>query len=464
MLRAATVEVGSDRDHHAHASIRVGRRIDQRVDERGSLELVGARGEDLFELVDDDHECPHPPRSEAHATPSRYRRASRSHRPGPRGACARGVLPGVSGSRTTRRYPATRRSGGPGSARRAPSRTSRSPTDRRRRGARPTRRATSSATKRSRPKNRSASSTSKAASPLKVRRHRPAPAPRCRDEPVRGCAGDRRHSRRARSRPTGDRSARRLRVTPPPRAAGWSPRAPSRLPVDGSARARHRSIPATRERAGGVTDVQAGDLTDVVDAERTGAHHVVRPTVKESPELGRKRRVVDRRDERVGPGHAALRRSRSSIASGDGSTSSSTTSVGASPASTSAGSTGSTPSPNVVDEIRAPSRAAETASSASSRVFPIPGGPRMRSADPSPRRARRHAHRSRCTSRSRPTIGVVVSSPVGISVGPGRSVRPPRTGRRRLPGRRRRARRATREPGRRVPSSRIRRPHGRRAR
>ena len=55
MLRAATVEVGSDRDHHAHASIRVGRRIDQRVDERGSLELVGARGEDLFELVDDDH-------------------------------------------------------------------------------------------------------------------------------------------------------------------------------------------------------------------------------------------------------------------------------------------------------------------------------------------------------------------------------------------------------------------------
>ena len=36
-------------------------------------------------------------------------------------------------------------------------------------------------------------------------------------------------------------------------------------------------------------------------------HTIVRPTVKESPELGRKRRVVDRRDEeRVGPGHAAL--------------------------------------------------------------------------------------------------------------------------------------------------------------
>ena len=45
----------------------------------------------------------------------------------------------------------------------------------------------------------------------------------------------------------------------------------------------------------------------------------------------------------------------------------------------------------------------------------MPGGPTTRRAEPSRRRARRHAQRSRWISRSRPTMGVVVSSALGTS-------------------------------------------------
>jgi hypothetical protein len=63
MLGAATIEVGAERDSHGRTPIRILRGANERVKERRSLIRVWADREDLFELIDREHDALARPRA-----------------------------------------------------------------------------------------------------------------------------------------------------------------------------------------------------------------------------------------------------------------------------------------------------------------------------------------------------------------------------------------------------------------
>ena len=268
IARAATIEVGPDHEHD-DALVLASR---DGVDERMALVLVATGGEDLLELVDDEHRVL--PRAELglRVAQRAQRMLARANR-----TCGHSLLPGST--------PAANEGS-------SPARTSddlplpdgpTAPTS----GA-PTSFATSSATRRSRPKKYPASATSNAASPLNG--HIAGAASSRGDRCARARPATRRGPRPARPRPSVARAARPRRARPP-RPCAPRPRARQLVYAPRHAAARLEQLVAGHVPGG----VEERDPPDGVGVERrefergaaTQARHRFRPLHRSQRQRGR---------------------------------------------------------------------------------------------------------------------------------------------------------------------------------